>query len=236
MPDPTSDRSEPDVRVLIADDHTVVRQGIRIVLEEVDGIEVVGEAGDGDEALELTRTLGPDVVLLDVTMPGRTGLEVTRVLREEGFDTAILILSMHDDPEYVLQAVRAGADGYVLKDVAPTELRRAIQTVREGREYFAERVTHQLSVGLRAELEREQRKSRLESLTARETEVLVLVADGLTNREIAERLDISPRTVETHRERLMTKLRIRTVAGLTRLVVEEGIDRGERPRSPDGLD
>ncbi|MEX2471978.1 MAG: response regulator transcription factor [Gemmatimonadota bacterium] len=216
--------SDDKIRVMIADDHTVVRQGIRNVLEQVDGLEVVGEAGDGDEALELARKLRPDVVLLDVTMPGRTGLEVTRELRSDEIESGILILSMHDDPEYVLQAVRAGADGYVLKDVTPAELRKAIQTVHEGREYFAERVTHQLSVGLRAELEREQRKGRLESLTARETEVLVLVAEGLTNREIAEKLEISPRTVETHRERLMTKLRIRTVAGLTRFVVEEGLD------------
>lgn len=217
--------SDDKIRVMIADDHTVVRQGIRNVLEQVDGLEVVGEAGDGDEALELARKLRPDVVLLDVTMPGRTGLEVTRELRSDEIESGILILSMHDDPEYVLQAVRAGADGYVLKDVTPAELRKAIQTVHEGREYFAERVTHQLSVGLRAELEREQRKGRLESLTARETEVLVLVAEGLTNREIAEKLEISPRTVETHRERLMTKLRIRTVAGLTRFVVEEGLDQ-----------
>lgn len=216
--------SVEQIRVMIADDHTVVRQGIRIVLEEVDGLEIVAEAGDGDEALELAREHRPDVILLDVTMPERTGLEVTRALRDEGVEAGILILSMHDDPEYVLQAVRAGADGYVLKDVAPAELRKAIRTVHEGREYFAERVTHQLSVGLRAELEREQRKSRMDSLTARETEVLLLVADGLTNREIAEKLDISPRTVETHRERLMTKLRIRTVAGLTRLVVEEGLE------------
>lgn len=216
--------SDEKIRVMIADDHTVVRQGIRNVLEDGGGLEVVAEAGNGDEALELAREHRPDVLLLDVTMPGKTGLEVTRELRDEGVESGILVLSMHDDPEYVLQAVRAGADGYVLKDVAPSELRKAIQTVHEGREYFAERVTHQLSVGLRAELEREQRKSRLESLTPRETEVLVLVADGLTNREIAEKLDISPRTVETHRERLMTKLRIRTVAGLTRFVVEEGLE------------
>lgn len=220
--------SDDTIRVMIADDHTVVRQGIRNVLEDGGGVEVVAEAGNGDEALELAREHHPDVLLLDVTMPGKTGLEVTRELRDDGVESAILVLSMHDDPEYVLQAVRAGADGYVLKDVAPSELRKAIQTVHEGREYFAERVTHQLSVGLRAELEREQRKSRMESLTPRETEVLVLVADGLTNREIAEKLDISPRTVETHRERLMTKLRIRTVAGLTRFVVEEGIELEDR--------
>ena len=217
--------SDPPVRVLIADDHAVVRQGIRIVLEEAGGFEVVGEASDGDEAFALVEQLRPDVALLDVTMPGRTGLEVARDLRAGGSEAAVLILSMHDDPEYVLQAVRAGADGYVLKDVAPAELRQAIRTVHDGREYFSERVTHQLSVGLRTELEREQRQSRLESLTARELEVLLFVAEGLTNREIAERLEISPRTVETHRERVMTKLRIRTVAGLTRFVVEQGLDR-----------
>jgi two-component system nitrate/nitrite response regulator NarL len=211
------------LRVVIADDHAVVRQGIRIVLEEVPGLEVVAEAADGDAALKLTKEHGPDVVVLDVTMPGKTGLEVAKELRDSGQKVGILILSMHDDPEYVLQAVRAGADGYVLKDVAPAELRRAITNVSQGREFFAERVTHQLSVGLRAELEREQKRSRVESLTGREVEVLLRIADGRTNREIGEELGISPRTVETHRERVMTKLRIRTVAGLTRLVVEHGL-------------
>jgi RNA polymerase sigma factor (sigma-70 family) len=138
------------------------------------------------------------------------------------------MLSMHDDPEYVLEAVRAGADGYVLKDVSPAELRSAVEALRDGREYFSARVTHQLSVGLREEIEQEQRRSRLDSLTPREVEVLVLVARGKTNRGIAEELGISPRTVETHRERVMAKLRIRTVAGLTRFVVEQGLDGEER--------
>jgi RNA polymerase sigma factor (sigma-70 family) len=216
--------SDGTLRVVIADDHTVVRQGIRGVLEGVDGLEVVGEAGDGEEALELVRALHPDVVVLDVNMPGRSGLDVAGELRDEGSDSRVLILSMHDDPEYVLQAVRAGADGYVLKDVAPAELRDAVKAVHEGREYFTARVTQQLSVGLRREIEEEQLRSRMESLTKRETEVLLLVADGLTNREIGEKLDISPRTVETHRERVMGKLRIRTVAGLTRFVVEHDLD------------
>ena len=219
------------LRVVIADDHTVVRQGIKGVLEGIDGLEVVGEAGDGDEAIRMALELDPDVVVLDVTMPGRTGLEVTRELRENGRDVRVLILSMHDDPEYVLQAVRAGADGYVLKDVAPADLRDAVQAVHEGREYFTARVTQQLSVGLRQEIEAEQLRTRVESLTNREREVLLLVADGLTNREIGERLGISPRTVETHRERVMGKLRIRSVAGLTRFVVEHGLDRedGDAP-------
>ena len=211
------------LRVVIADDHTVVRQGIRIVLEEVPGLEVVGEAGDGAGALRLIAKFKPDVAVLDVTMPEKTGLEVAKELRESDSDIGILILSMHDDPEYVLQAVRAGADGYVLKDVAPSELRDAIQAVASGKEFFAERVTHQLSVGLREELESEQRRARIGSLTGREVEVLVRIADGNTNREIGKELGISPRTVETHRERVMAKLRVRTVAGLTRLVVGYGL-------------
>ena len=216
--------SDEGLRVIIADDHAVVRQGIRSVLEEVEGLEVVAEAADGDEALLLTDEHEPDVVVLDVTMPGKTGLEVAKELRDGGSGVRVLILSMHDDPEYVLQAVRAGADGYVLKDMAPAELRAAVTAVFEGREYFSARVTHQLSVGLRKELEEEQRRSRLDSLTAREVQVLVLVAQGNTNRGIAEQLGISPRTVETHRERVMAKLRIRSVAGLTRFVMEQGLD------------
>ncbi|MGD2044738.1 MAG: response regulator transcription factor [Gemmatimonadota bacterium] len=218
--------SDDGLRVIIADDHAVVRQGIRTVLEEVDGLEVVAEAGDGDEALALAREHEPDVVVLDVTMPGKTGLEVAQELRDDGTGVRVLILSMHDEPEYVLEAVRAGADGYVLKDMAPAELRAAVTAVQEGREYFSGHVTHQLSVGLRKELEEEQRKSRIDSLTPREVEVLVLVARGLTNRGIAEELGISPRTVETHRERVMAKLRIRSVAGLTRFVVEHELDQG----------
>jgi len=215
------------LRVVIADDHTVVRQGIRGVLEGVDGLEVIGEAGNGLEALDLVRELTPDIVVLDVNMPGLTGLEVAGQLRDEGSGARVLILSMHDDPEYVLQAVRAGADGYVLKDVAPAELRDAVVAIHQGREYFASQVTQQLSVGLRREIEEEQHRTRLDSLTKREREVLLLVANGLTNREIGDKLDISPRTVETHRERVMGKLRIRTVAGLTRFVVEHRLDEGE---------
>jgi DNA-binding NarL/FixJ family response regulator len=216
-------------RVVVADDHLVVRQGIRLVLEDVEGIEVVAEAANGDEALAVTTEQRPDVLLLDISMPGKGGLDVARELRAAGSEVGILILSMHDDPEYVLQAVRAGADGYVLKDVSPGELREAVARVREGREYFSERVTHQLGVALRGELEREQRRSRLEKLTGREREVLLGVADGKTSREIAEQLGISPRTVETHRERVMAKLRIRTVAGLTRFVVEEGMGEAGPP-------
>lgn len=218
--------SEARIRVIIADDHAVVRQGIRHVLEEVPGLEVLAEAADGREVLDLLERHDPNLLLLDISMPGKTGLEVTKEVRAGGSELGILVLSMHDDPEYVLEAVRAGADGYVLKDVGPAELRNAVEAVHAGKEYFADRVTHQLSVALRTELERERRQGRLEQLTGREREVLLRVADGRTNREIAEEFGISPRTVETHRERVMAKLRIRTVAGLTRFVVENGIGEG----------
>ena len=216
--------SDESFRVVIADDHSVVRQGIRGVLEEIDGLEVVGEAGDGIEALGMVISLSPDVVVLDINMPERSGLEVTMALREEENPARVLVLSMHDDPEYVLQAVRAGADGYVLKDVSPAELRDAIIAVHEGRDHFTARVTQQLSVGLRREIEEEQLRARFGALTQREREVLLLVAQGLTNREAGAQLEISPRTVETHRERVIDKLRIRTVAGLTRFVVEHSLD------------
>lgn len=216
--------SDTSIRVIIADDHAVVRQGIRIVLEEIPGLEVLAEAGDGEEVLALLTAHAPDMLVLDISMPRKTGLEVARELRSQGSELGILVLSMHDNPEYVLEAVRAGADGYVLKDVGPSELREAVRAVAEGREYFTERVTHQLSVALREELERERQRSKLDQLTGREREVLIRVAKGRTNREIAEEFGISPRTVETHRERVMAKLRIRTVAGLTRFVVENGLE------------
>ena len=216
--------SEKSLRVVIADDHSVVRQGIRGVLEEINELDVIGEVGDGVGALSMVSDLSPDVVVLDVNMPAMSGLEVTMALREEGSPVRVLILSMHDDPEYVLQAVRAGADGYVLKDVSPAELRDAVIAVHEGRDHFTARVTQQLSVGLRREIEEEQLRTRLGSLTQREREVLLLVAQGMTNREAGGKLEISPRTVETHRERVMDKLRIRTVAGLTRFVVEHSLD------------
>lgn len=212
------------LRIVVADDHAVVREGIRHVLERAEGLEVVAEAADGAEALAAVAEHAPDILVLDISMPELTGLEVTQRLRAEGREVGIVILSMFDDPEYVLQAVRSGADGYLLKDAGPAELRDAVLAVHDGREYLSERVTHQLSVALRSELEQEQRRSRLEQLTPREREVLVRVTRGRTAREIAEEFGISHRTVETHRERVMSKLRIRTIAGLTRFVLEAGIE------------
>lgn len=214
---------EAPIRVVVADDHSVVREGIRTVLASDPRFAVVGEAADGDEALAMVDEIEPDVVLLDITMPGTTGLEVASQLREVGTPIRILILSMHDRPEYVLEAVRAGAHGYLLKDTGPRELRDAVRAVYDGETYFSPAVAERLTAALRGELEREGRQGLLQSLTQREREVLRLIADGRTNREIAAALGISPRTVESHRESLTRKLRIRSIAGLTRFAIETGI-------------
>ena len=208
------------IRVLVADDHTIVRSGIRHVLESEQDFEVVGEAGSGTEAISLATSLQPDVVLLDISMPDLSGLEVAARLRGSS-TTRVLILSMHNNAEYVLESVRAGAHGYLLKDTAATELRTAIRTVCRGESYFSPPVASRLTAAVRGE--HETRRSALDQLTGREREVLVGMARGWTNKEIASELGISHRTVETHRESLMRKLQIRTVAELTRFAVGAGI-------------
>ncbi|HZE76473.1 MAG TPA: response regulator transcription factor [Gemmatimonadales bacterium] len=211
------------IRVLVADDHGVVREGIRYVLEREPGFEVVAEAVRGSEVLALAERYRPDVAVLDISMPDESGIQVTARLRQRVPETRILILSMYDNAEYVLESVRAGAHGYILKDTAATELRRAVRAVQEGEAFFSPPVASRLSAAVRGELAREQRTSDLGSLTTREREVLHGIAQGRTNKEIAGTLGISHRTVETHREGLMRKLRIKTVAGLTRFALETGV-------------
>ncbi len=215
--------TERTIRVLVADDHAVVREGIRHVLEREPGFEVVAEAANGSEVVELAERHHPDVVVLDISMPGESGLQVAARLRRSVPDARVLILSMHDNTEYVLESVRAGAHGYLLKDTAATELRRAVLAVRAGEAFFSPPIARRLSAAVRGDLEREQRTGDLGSLTAREREVLHGIAVGRTNKEIAAELGISHRTVETHRESLMRKLRIRTVAGLTKFALEMGL-------------
>jgi len=216
--------SDTVIRVLVADDHAVVREGIRTVLEAGQGFDVVGEAASGDEAIALIQQHHPDVAILDLTMPTLSGIDVLKQLRDNGDHTGVLVLSMHDHPEYVLGAVRAGADGYLLKSAMPAEVRDAVRAVAQGREAFSPRVTHQLSHALRDEAARTASRDRLDQLTPREKEVLARVAAGRTSREIADEFGISHRTVETHRESIMRKLQIRTVAGLTRFALEAGIE------------
>lgn len=213
--------SEPPIRVLVADDHAIVRTGIRHVLESEPGFAVVGEAATGPEALALAASLRPDVAVLDISMPGDSGLRVAAELRRIAPETHVLILSMHDNTEYVLESLRAGAHGYLLKDTAATELRGAIRAVRRGESFFSPPIASRLSAVVRGDAG--ERPDALGQLTARERQVLVGVAQGRTNREIALELGISHRTVETHRESLMRKLGVRTVAGLTRLALEAGL-------------
>jgi len=215
--------SDTRIRVLVADDHAIVREGIRTLVEATPDFELVGEAASGDEAVERILSLDPDVAILDITMPGLSGIEVISRVRESGGRTALLILSMHDHPEYVLGAVRAGADGYLLKSAGPAEVRDAVRTVASGQEAFSLRVTQQLSSALRDEAAQLVSRDRIQQLTPREREVLGRVAAGRTSREIADEFGISHRTVETHRESIMRKLRIRTVAGLTRFAMEAGL-------------
>ncbi|MFL5403166.1 MAG: response regulator [Gemmatimonadales bacterium] len=213
--------NEKPIRVLVADDHTIVRTGIRHVLEGEPGFEVVGEAANGAEALLLAQTLRPDVVVLDISMPDESGLQIAAQLRRGTSPPRVLMLSMHSNAEYVLESVRAGAHGYLLKDTAATELRSAVRSVWRGESYFSPPVASSLSAAVRAEHETHQRP--LEQLTGREREVLQGIATGRTNKEIAAELGISHRTVETHRESLMKKLQIRTVADLTRFALGTGI-------------
>jgi DNA-binding NarL/FixJ family response regulator len=210
----------PEIRVLIADDHAVVREGIQSVLHAGEGFTIVGAASNGTDALAMALEHRPDVVVLDISMPGKTGLEVSAELREALPDTRVLILSIHDHAEYVMESIRAGADGYLRKDAAPGELREAVRAVHRGDSFFSAPVARQIGEGVRFVAERDARRARLDSLSGREREVLDGIVSGETNKEIAARLGISPRTVETHRESVMRKLEIRTVAGLTRFAVE----------------
>ncbi len=209
------------IRVLVADDHMIVRSGIRHVLESESGFEVVGEAQSGGEALALTSELKPDVVVLDISMPDQSGLEVAARIRENPGSARVLILSMHNNAEYVLESVRAGAHGYLLKDTAATDLREAIRAVCRGESYFSPPVASRLSAAVRGE--HESLHPELDLLTGRERDVLLGIARGRTNKEIAAELGISHRTVESHRESLMRKLQIRTVAELTRFAIGAGI-------------
>ena len=207
------------IRIVIADDHHLVREGIRQVLQAGDEFDVVGQASDGAEALRLTESLSPDVLVLDVSMPGQSGLEVTAALRDRSSTVRVLVLSVHDHPQYVIEAVRAGARGYLRKDTEPAELRRAIRAVARGESFFSPSVARHLSAAIQGDTA-PGAADRLAGLTPREREVLKGIAGGSTNKEIAAALGLSSRTVESYRESLMRKLGLYTVAELTRLALE----------------
>lgn len=208
------------IRVLLADDHALVREGLRYVLDADPGIEVVAEAANGRIAVELALAHRPDVVILDITMPEENGLKAAARLREVMPDVRILLLSMHEQAEYVREGMRLGVHGYLLKDSAGDELRTAIRTVHDGGAFFSPAVAQRIESPTD---EAADSASPLAVLTPREVDVLGGVARGLTNKAMAAELGISRRTVEAHREALMRKLQIHSVAGLTRLALEAGL-------------
>ena len=210
----------PAIRVLVADDHALVREGIRYVLDADPGIDVVAEAANGREAVDLALQHKPDVVVLDITMPEETGLKAAARLRELLPSARVLLLSMHDHVEYVREGIRIGTRGYILKDSAGEELRAAIRAVHAGGTFFSPAVVRRLSAG--DSPTSPQANELLDALTPRERDVLQGIARGLTNKAIAAELGISRRTVEAHRESLMKKLEIHNVAGLTRFALEAG--------------
>lgn len=205
------------IRVLIVDDHPMVADGIRAILETYDDIQVVGTLSNGRDAIDQVARLSPDVMLLDLNMPHVNGLTATEMILERRPDTRILILSMHDSPEYISTALSHGAMGYILKDVPTEEIKVAIDTVMEGTRY--------LCPGASASLRPATRDGR-EPLTSREQTILLELAQGRSNREVAAALDISIRTVETHRKNIKRKLGIASTAGLTRYALEHGVLQG----------
>ncbi len=216
------------IRVLVVDDHSVVREGIRHVLDDPEAFEVVGEASSGVQAVTVAAALRPEVIVLDISMPGGSGLHAVADLLEKVPGVRILMLSVHDDVEYVLESVRAGAHGYLRKDSAPADLRNAIRAVHRGDAFFSPEVAGALAAAVRAGTAGGTQSPATppkpaSTLTGREREILVHVAQGKTNKETAAQLGISVRTVEAHRDSLMKKLGIRTVAGLTRYALEQGL-------------
>jgi DNA-binding NarL/FixJ family response regulator len=226
----TPSKAETRITVVLAEDHTLVREGLRALLKEAGDISVVGEAENGLQAIEITNRLSPDVTVLDIAMPELNGLQAARRLRRESPRTKIILLSMHSDEEFIRQAIQLGIEGYLIKDTAAPELLKAIREVAGGNSYFSPSISKVLLQRCRDVMAGYTATATGSRLTGRETEVLQLVAEGMTNRQISEKLFVSLKTVEKHREHIMKKLDIHDVAGLTRYAVREGIVGGKAPR------
>jgi two-component system response regulator NreC len=211
------------IRVLLAENHTIVRKGLRVLLDDETDIEVVGEAEDGREAVEQVERLHPDVVLMDITMPLLNGVEATRQIKAQHPEVQVLGLTRHENEEYIYQLLRAGASGYVVKQAAPAELVEAIRAVFEGDTYLSPSINPSVVEAYIRQANAMVKKGPEERLTPREREVLQLVAEGRTNREIARVLSISVKTVEHHRANLMSKLGLYSAAELTQYAIRMGV-------------
>jgi DNA-binding NarL/FixJ family response regulator len=214
-------------RIVLADDHALVRQGIRSLLSSIADFEVVGEAADGREALRLIRVLAPDVALLDISMPELNGLDAAARALREWPRLKVIVLSMHAAELFVIEALRAGVNGYLLKHADLSELERAIRAVARGERYLAPAVSGPVIERL-LRTGHDERDEKGDALSPRQREVLQLIAEGKSTREIAERLNLSPKTVETHRAQLMQRLAIFDIAGLTRYALRIGLIDADR--------
>jgi len=211
------------VTVLLAEDHQIVREGFRLLLESESDIEVVGEAATGREAVQLTRKLKPAVVVMDIAMPLLNGLEATRQIRKDFPETKVLILSAHSDEAYLEHVAVSGAAGYLVKQTSSHILATAIREIQRGNTFFNPASKKRGRLGLSKLRSNGQHKKRTNSLSSREIEVLQLIAEGVANKQIAAELGVSFKTVDKHRQNLMTKLDLHDVAGLTRYAIAEGI-------------
>lgn len=215
------------IKILIADDHPFIRSGILTMLQKVKDFEIVGEAEDGEQAIEKTEELSPEVVIIDISMPKLTGIEATKVIKERFPETKMLVLSMHEDEQYVLEILKSGANGYILKTAGKDELVTAIRVVAGGDDFYSPKISKMMIDKYLAITSSDDTTDFGDSqdilLTKREKEILRLIAAGLTAKKISEQLFISPRTVDTHRTNLMRKLDIKNTAGLVRFAIENNI-------------
>jgi DNA-binding NarL/FixJ family response regulator len=219
--------SAKKINVVLADDHTLVRAGIRALLERLPGVKVTGEAGDGREVLNLVKAEHPDVVLMDIAMPGLNGLEAAERMARDFPKVRVIMLSMHNNEEYVLRAIKAGASGYLLKKAATAELETALHRVIDGEVYLSKEISMQLHrefplQGIAA------RKGPFEQLTGRQREILQLIAEGQNTKKIGETLKVSPKTVEYHRMKLMNCLNVHDIPGLVRFALRVGLIPDEK--------
>ena len=213
-----------NIRVLLADDHTIVRQGLRALLDSQEDIEVVGEAENGRQAFEKTKQIVPDIVVLDITMPNLNGIEATRQIKKLNPEIKVIVLTVHDNEEYVHQVLQAGASGYLLKESAVSDLVSAINAVKKGDIFLSPTISKVVVKDYIRHTDRESRAfDSLDVLTSREREVLQLIAEGHTNREVARLLKLSVKTVDVHRAHIKEKLHIHDTAGLIKYSIRKGL-------------
>ncbi len=211
------------IRIVLADDHSVMRSGLRALLQQNPDMQVVGEANDGREALSLAETLKPDVAVLDITMPNLNGIEAARQMVSKQPDVAIIMLSMHSDEGYVLRALRAGVRGYLLKEAAEIDLLHAIRAVTQGKSFFSPAVSRMLAEDYIRQLQEKEVVDSYDLLTSREREILQLIAEGNSNKDMANRLSLSLHTVETHRGNILQKLNLHSIPDLILYAVRKGV-------------